>query len=199
MNGIERITARIRADLEQELQDIQAATLTETQEVAEKYDKQAQDMYWKIVSAGKHAADQMAERMANTASMEARKQILSFKQGMVGQAFNLTAERLINLPEDEYARFLTGLAVKAAQSGREQLIFSPKDRGIFGKRVTIAANEQLQSRGMDAALTMSEETREMSGGLVVTDGRVDVNCSIESMIEALRGPLTGPVAETLFD
>ena len=199
MNGIEKITARILADAEQEAEAVLASAKTEGREILGHQDAKAQDQYWKIVTAGKRAADQKAERMDRMASMEAKKQVLALKQELVEEAFSRAVARLLGLPEEAYVDLLAGLVGRAVKSGTEQLIFSPKDRGLYGKKVTICANEALAARGLAAGLTMSEETREISGGVIVTDGLVDVNCSFEAMIEAQRPDLTGPVAEILFD
>ncbi|MCL2843397.1 MAG: V-type ATP synthase subunit E [Oscillospiraceae bacterium] len=199
MNGIENITARILTDAERDAKTIRDRSAVTCQRVTEKYTKEAEDAYWKLVSAGKQEATQLSERIAGTAAMEAKKQILTFKQNMVEQTFQAVTDKLVNLPEDEYVAFLTGLICRAARTGEEQLIFSPKDRGQFGKKATMAANEALAKAGKTAQLTMSETTREMLGGVIVTDGKIDMNCSIEALVEEARGPLTNQVASILFE
>ena len=199
MKGIDKITARILADAEQETRTLLPEAETEAQELAKQYDKQAQDAYWKLVTAGKQAADQRAERLTGAAVMEAKKQILAFKQELVEQVFHDAVSHLVNLPEEQQIDLLASLAVRAATTGEETLIFSAKDREKYGRCVVAAANEKLRAAGKPGHLTLSEETREMAGGLIVTDGLVDVNCSFEVMVEAQRSALTGPVAELLFD
>ena len=199
MNGIDKITARIVADAQQEAEILLAEAKVEGQEIIERHDRQAQDQYWKLVTAGRREADGKADRMRRMASMEARKQVLGLKQELVEEALDRTVQYFLDLPEDQYVDLLAQFVVRAAKSGREQLIFSPKDRGLYGKKVTIRANEALGAKGMEAELTMSEEAREMSGGVIVTDGLVDVNCSFDAMIEAQKGVLISPVAEILFD
>jgi len=199
MNGIENITKRILTDAQRDAKTIRDRSAVTCGRVTEKYTKAAEDAYWKLVSAGKQEADQLADRMVGTATMEAKKQILTLKQALVEQTFAAVVDKLMNLPEDEYVAFLVGLIRRAVRTGQEQLIFSPKDRGLFGKKATMAANEALAAEGKPAALTMSETTREMLGGVIVTDGKIDVNCSIEALVEEARGPLTNQVAAILFE
>ena len=199
MNGIENITTRILTDAKREAETTREQSAVTCQRVTEKYTKESEDAYWKLVSAGKQEADQLAERMVSTATMEGKKQILTFKQEMVEQTFQAVTDRLANLPEDEYVAFLASLVCRAVRTGNEQLIFSPKDRGQFGKKATMAANEALAKAGKPANLTMSEATRNMLGGVIVTDGKIDMNCSIEALIEEARGPLTNQVATILFE
>ena len=199
MNGIEKITARILADTEREAAEIRVKAEADCAEIAAQYETEAQDAYWQVVTAGKRAADLRAERLSGTAAMEAKKQLLAFKQEMVGKAFDEALARLVRLPEGEYVALLASLAARSARTGGEQLIFSAEDRVKVGARVTAAANEKLKAAGKPGNLTLSEETRRMAGGLIITDGLVDVNCSFEAMVDAQKMERTGEIAQILFE
>ena len=62
---------------------------------------------------------------------------------MLDRAFELALQKLCTLPDEEYIDLLAALTVKAAQSGKEQVIFSRKDRSRVGKAVVTRANEML--------------------------------------------------------
>ena len=91
---------------------------------------------------------------------------------------------------------LADLAVEASATGSEKLIFSQADRARLGKAVVVAANEKLGAKGN---LTLSEETRPMEGGFVLSDGAVEVNCTFATLIRLQRGTLAGQVAGVLFE
>ena len=198
-HGLDKVKTRLLVCTEEKIKALQAEADTEIAEITAEFTKEAEETYWKHATAGKQTIDQTAQGLADTAAMESKKQVLTFKQELIAQTFALALERLSDLSEEKYIKFLTNLCVKASQSGSERLIFSVRDRGHYGKRVTIAANEMLEAAGRPATLTMSEETRPISGGVILTDGLVDVNCSIEALIEARRRELVIPVAETLFE
>ncbi|NLV86665.1 MAG: V-type ATP synthase subunit E, partial [Clostridiales bacterium] len=61
-----------------------------------------------------------------------------------------------------------------------------------------AANDILKKRGMQPALTVSEDTGSFTGGLIVRQGDIEVNCSVSKLIELSRDSLAGPIAEILF-
>ena len=48
-------------------------------------------------------------------------------------------------------------------------------------------------------LTLSQETREMEGGLTLKDGKVEINCAFETQLRMLRETMAADVAKTLFD
>lgn len=68
---------------------------------------------------------------------------LAAKQEVLDEAFRQALEEMCSLPEEQYIQLLARLAVQASSTGREQLIFSPKDRTRIGKAVVMAANDAL--------------------------------------------------------
>ena len=89
---------------------------------------------------------------------------------------------------------LAGLAAEASSTGREEVILSQKDRARYGKQVVTQANERLG----DGHLTLSVQTRPIRGGLILSDGDVEVNCTFETLVRLLRGEMDRTVVEVLF-
>ena len=48
------------------------------------------------------------------------------------------------------------------------------------------------------AFTLSQETREMAGGLILKDGSVEINCAFETQLRLLRESMAAEVAGLLF-
>ena len=128
------------------------------------------------------------------AKMQARRDILATKQELIGRAFDLALEKLLELPEKEYVALLADLAVKASSTKKEAVIFSQKDRTRYGKTVVTQANEKLGG----GHLTLSEQTRPIKGGLILQDSQVETNCSFEVLIHLQRNTLSAEVAQVLF-
>ena len=194
MNGIEKLTQQITADAQVEIDAILAEAQEKADAITADYAQRAEKATAERLAKGTQAADQREERLVAMADMERRKELLAAKQDMVGKAFDRALEQLCALPDEEYAALLTRLAVAASTSGKEQLIFSPKDHARVGQQVVAAANEALTG----GALTLSEQTRPMTGGLILSDGSVEVNCSFETLIRLQRGAIAGDVANVLF-
>ena len=198
MDGIEKITGRIRADMEREVEAIQAETRAQTDEIAARYDEQARRESEDILTRGRRNADERVERLASVAQLEARKLKLAAKQEMLDKAFDKALEDLLNLPEDAYTALLTDLTVKASATGREQVFLSQKDRTRYGKQVVTRANEILSGTGT-GALTLAEGSRLIKGGVILSDGDVEVNCTFETLVRLQRNELEKDVAKVLFD
>lgn len=199
MNGIEKITARIKSDAGQEIEAINAQADAQVESIARNYEYLAQQEYFTIRSNGKADARARLDRMASADVLDGRKALLRTKQELLDEAFARALDRLCALPEEEYCALLVKLAVSGCSTGSEELVFSPADRARYGKKVVIAANEALARAGRPAALTLSEQSREMRGGLFIKHGAIENNCAFETIIRLLREQLAGETAKVLFE
>ena len=199
MNGIEKITARIRADAEAECAAIRAESEARCAEIRAENERLAQEQYWKLVREGVKDTEQRVQRMGRTARLEARKGVLTMKQESVSKAVDRAKEKIAELPEKDYVAFLAREAAEAAVTGQEEVILSKKDRAAVGAKVVKAANELLAKKGADGVLTLSDDTREMTGGLILKQGDIEVNCTVDTLLELSRGELAARVAEVLFE
>ena len=228
MNGIEKITERIEGDAQREIDAVLNAARAEAEGITQRYQAQAGRESADLVARGEKAAAERVERLGSVAQLEARKLALAAKQEMLDRAFELALQKLCTLPDEEYIELLAALTVKAAQSGKEQVIFSRKDRSRVGKAVVTRANEMLAKQvapklpdeltdtkagaildrvvtGASAILagtgmlTLAEETRPIRGGVILSDGDVEVNCTFETLVRLQREAMSGEVAKALFD
>lgn len=195
MDGIEKITGRIAEDGAREAEAILADARAQADAITARYEAQAQRESQEIVDRGRRNADERVDRLASVAQLDARKLELAAKQEMLSRAYDLALEQLLGLPDKQYTDLLTSLAVQASSTGREAVIFSQKDRTRYGKAVVTQANEQLK----DGHLTLSEQTRPIKGGLILSDGDVEVNCTFETLVRLQRGEMDREVAKVLFD
>lgn len=228
MNGIEKITERIEGDAQREIDEVLRSARAEAEAITERYKAQAERESADLIQRGEKAAAERVERLGSVAQLEARKLTLAAKQEMLDRAFERALQKLCTLPDEAYIDLLADLTVKAARSGREQVIFSQKDRSRVGKAVVTKANEMLAKQvsprlpgeltdtkagalldkmvaGASAILagtgmlTLAEETRPIKGGVILSDGEVEVNCTFETLIRLQREAMSGEVAQALFE
>lgn len=199
MNGIEKITERIKSDAQLEIAATAEETKAKCEEILAGYKEQADAAYWKIVAEGKQEAERRVELRKGSAQTESKKRMLQLKQEMVAEAFAKAEKKLLSLPEAEYEKFLVSLAVRASGSGEEKLVFSSADREKYGAKVVSAANEILASAGRKAKLTLADESRSIEAGLILSDGRIETNCSVKTLMELRKNELAAEVAKLLFE
>lgn len=228
MNGIEKITARISADAQQEIDQLKAQTQQQVDAILADSAAQAERLSQETLARGRKAAEERLERLQSAAQMETRKLKLAAKQEVLAEAFDLALNKLCSMPDEQYVALLAELAVKASTTGKEKLIFSQRDRSRVGKQVVVAANDILvkeRAPGLPGPvgeskvgailgrvvnnttaivtgtglLTLSEETRDIRGGFIMVDGDVEINCTFETLVRLEREKLEKEVAQVLFD
>ena len=199
MKGIDKITSRIIADAEAECRDVKRESDERCAAVRAENEKRAQDEYWRLVREGVKDTEQRVQRMDRTARLEAKKSVLNMKQEAVSRAFNLAKDKIAELPERVYVAFLAREAAEAAITGQEEVIFCERDRKSVGAKAVKAANELLAAKGMPGLLTLSDATRDMAGGLMLKQGDIEVNCTVDTLLDLTRDELAARVADVLFE
>ena len=53
-------------------------------------------------------------------------------------------------------------------------------------------------KGAGTELTLSEETRPIVGGLILSQGRIEINCALDRLAALHRSELAGEAARLLF-
>ena len=198
MNGIEKITAKLEADALAEVAAVNAETKAQCDEIKNEYEQKAQEEYTRSIQNGTKSVSDRVSRLGSAADMEAKKFILGFKQEMVTKAFDHAVKSILSMPKESYVKFLASQAAKAAVTGTEELIFSASDKQKVGADVAKSANALLEGRGLAGKLTVSDKTREMPGGVVIKNGDIEVNCSVDTLVQLSKSELASQVAEILF-
>lgn len=193
MNGIEKITQRISADAQGEIDRVLGEARAEAEKITARYQAQADAEAADLDARNQKAAAEREERLAGTAQMEARKAALAARQEMVERAYELALQKLCSLPEEKYAAVLAGLLIQASSTGKEEVIFSDKDRRKVGKAAVEKAN-----RDGGKKLTLSGETRSILGGFILRSENVEVNCAFDTLVRLQKAETAGEVVKKLF-
>lgn len=198
MNGINKITDRIAAEAEAEVSAVLAEAEKSAAAVRADFAAQAKELGDTLLRQGTEEIEQKVQRADRASRLEAKKDILSLKQELVGQAYRRAMEKILALPEADYADFLAREAGSAALTGKEEIILNDADHDRLGTKVTAAANALAVKRGLPGELKLAEKTRPITGGVVLRQGDIEVNCTLDSLLELSRGSLDAEVARILF-
>lgn len=198
MNGIEKITQRIAADADRDARAILDEAKAQAEEITARAQAEADAAAAQALEKGRQRAQERRSRLISAAEMEGRQQYLAAKQEMLDRAYTLALDRLCSLPEQSYIDLLASLTAQAAVTGREQLILSRTDRARYGVKVATRANQILTRDGRTAELKLSQESRDFRGGLVLSDGDVEINCTFDTLVRLARTTAAGEVSQLLF-
>ena len=100
----------------------------------------------------------------------------------------------MNLPEEQYVALLAKLAAEASVTGEEEIVLNARDRAAVGQKVVDAANAKLSG----GKLTLSADTGDFKGGLILRRGSIEANCTAELLVELRREDMAAELARVLF-
>ena len=198
MNGIENIRQKIFEDARIEAEKLLGEARAEADKLRGEILAGADADAKAIVAAAAEAEAGIRRQQEGASELESRKILLAAKHEAINNAFAEAMKQLLALENDEYVLLCARVAANAAVSGKEQLILSRTDHDTRGAAIAERTNAILRKYGRHAEITLSEETREIGGGVVLRDGPVETNCSFAALIEASRKEITDEVAGVLF-
>ena len=193
MNGMEKITARMKEDAARSLSELNAQTEQELRRIREESAARAEK---ERETAGGHAhlaAQERYERLCSAAEMETRKLTLSAKQKVLAETYDRALEILCSMPREEYLSLLVHLLKAAGGKGDEKIALSAKDRDEIGETLVERANKEL-----NAHYTLAGEAADIRAGLVLISEECDVNCSFETLLALSREKTERGAAKLLF-
>ena len=193
MNGMEKITARMKEDAARSLSELNAQTEQELRRIREESAARAEK---ERETAGGHAhlaAQERYERLCSAAEMETRKLTLSAKQEVLAETYDRALEILCSMPREEYLSLLVHLLKAAGGKGNEKIALSAKDRDEIGETLVERANKEL-----NAHYTLAGEAADIRAGLVLISEECDVNCSFETLLALSREKTERGAAKLLF-
>ncbi|MFQ6041626.1 MAG: V-type ATP synthase subunit E [Candidatus Poribacteria bacterium] len=196
--SLEKILGRIENDAQREADDIINRANSNAKEIIQKAEEEARILKENLRQRAEVEAAQQKERMLTMASLDFRKRILNEKQRAIDAVFQAAVETLCNLEDDEYRALMKRMLSSGVQTGEEEIILSQRDKTRLTQSFIDELNEELRQNGKEGNLTISQETREMSGGFVLRRGDVELNSAFESLFEFSRGELESEVAGLLF-
>ena len=193
MKGTEKIIAHIEADAQAQADAVLGEARQRCEAIKARFDDKAARLYSDRIREGVKACQDQEDSALRISRMEARKSVLSVKQEMVEKSFDLAVQQIVALPEEKYTAFLANLVKKAGPAGDEEIILNAADRARVGEALLKAVNAD------GAKMKLSDDTRDIKGGLILRRGSIETNCSVELLVELCRGELSAKLADVLFD
>jgi len=119
--------------------------------------------------------------------------LLRLKNEIVERVFGMATERLGRLPREEV---LAALGRRLADhGGGGEILANARERGFIDGPFLAALNKD---RAPGDKLSLSPETDERCGGIVLRAGKVEHDWTWETALADMKGDLTSRIAEELF-
>ncbi len=185
--GVENILEKITLEATAAAESVISDAKKEAVSIVEEAKKKAADSYAKSLDAAEKEAIESINHIRSMAALEARKMKLAAKREIIDETFVAAANRLRNLPDNEYAAFLAAMANASAEKGT--LWFSERDFRLA---------EQVRPY-LKGEFKISRTTvKKLSDGFIIKNGNIQVKCSIEELLSVKRAELEPVAVNILF-
>ena len=193
MNGMEKITARMKDDAARSIEELNEQTERELQRLREESAARAEKEREAAAERARLAAQERYERLCSAAEMETRKMALAARQEVLGETYVRALDILCSMPREDYLALLIKLLRAAGGKGDEAFALSAKDRDAIGQALVERANRKL-----NAHYTLAASAADIRAGLVLVSPECDVNCSFETLLALSRERTERGAAKLLF-
>ncbi len=221
MTGFSKITDKILDEARAEAAQKLAQADEECVRITAEYKQKADAIAAASNADAKREAAEIISR-ARSAEKNIRRNIISKTQSeMISRAFDIARDELCELPDAERLDLLTRLLISAlsseleAEQSREaiygvdenegeriyEVMLNAKDKAKIGDELVKNFRRKIVGQNfgdMPSRVILSKETANIEGGLIIRVGSVEINCSVESIVEQLRPKLEAQVSKILF-
>lgn len=186
------IKAKINADAQTQIQSIESENERQVSALLKEADKEAKAAQASYRERFTREEPEISRRREIVAQLDAHKVDLGAKQRLIGESFDAALRLLADLPKDKYLSFVHSLMEKASQTGEEVVLVGKNERHIDQSWVE-SYNGSHSSR-----LSLSSDRLPISGGFVLRNGNIDINCSWDMLIGDIRPEIEPEVVKQLF-
>ncbi len=190
MNGLDRIIEEITRDADDEANRIIEDARNAARRVTEKADEKAEAIKTDALGRAELEYKRVLARARSAGEITKKSALLREKQKIINSILKDAHVKIIAMDNDEYFAFLTRLLKKYASRKDGEIIFSERDL----KRVT----DEFAAAAKEKGLRISDKTRAIDGGFILSYGEVEENCSIEALMDSEKERLHDKVNGFLF-
>jgi len=196
MTGLEKIIQQIESDAEAQARQTIGDAKIEAEKMIAEAEAEGKRLSDEIIAKGEEDRESLMARHVSADSLEGRKSLLLMKQKLIWETISEAQENLLAMSAADYFGVLKQMILRCALPKEGVVFLNEED----GKRKPEAfeneINEALSKTG--GKISISEESRRINGGFVLSYGGVEENCSMEALFESVRERLQDIAQEILF-
>ncbi|MDR3331572.1 MAG: V-type ATP synthase subunit E [Synergistaceae bacterium] len=190
--SLAQITQKIESDARAEAKKILERSAEQEAEVKRQTEAEVKKLEDSAKTRFDKERPEIFKRREIVARLDVGKLHLGSQRRLIQDVFNGGLERLKSLGKDQYTAFFGRLLKEAVNTGDEVIELS-KDEKFINKEWLDKFNADNKAR-----ITISDERQDFSGGFVLNNGRISINCSWEMLIRAAQEKMETEVVRRLF-
>lgn len=196
MSGLDKILQYIEDEAKASANEMLTKANKKAGEIVAAAQAEAEKKQRSIMQDSELKIKDAVSRAESAALLQERKLILQAKQEIIKDVINRSMNSLLVLSDEAYFEAIKKMIQKYAIAESGQIIVNQKDKA----RIPTLFESSLQAiLPQGGSLTVSNETRNFSGGFILVYGDIEVNCTFEAIFAAAKDVLQDKVSSLLFD
>lgn len=183
MSNLENLTQKILRDAKESADEILAKAKEENEGIVDSRVMDARQESKRIIDKAIDEAKMSKDRVLSSAELYIRDEKLKAKQSAITRTFSIAKDRLENLNEDDYIKFLSNSLKSLDLKGTETIIVPEKFR------------EKVKTIGLKNKVS---DKQTVESGFLVDDGKTVINYTFDSLVDYLRDELETEIAQVIF-
>ncbi len=196
MNGIDKIISKINDDSAARCAFIIDKAQKECDEIIAKAKADGEKLEAQLLENAEKESASVIAMAKSGASQISRQNLLAARVDLISDTLAKLLERMKSLPEEEYFSALIKLACENAMKGKCIAKLSSEDNNRIPKGFGNKLADALREKGTECVL--SAEPADISSGILLVYGDIEVNCSFDAVIEEKSDYLKAEISEILF-
>lgn len=196
--SLDKIIEKIEQDTSTKIEQILAAAQEQAALIIKNTQEESETYFEQRIDEAHRQAEKLAERSKASLMMELRQLELEKKQALVEDVFQEVERRILQQNDKSYFEFFKKLLLAATETGTEEVMVSPKDKQRIPANLLAGVNAELRAHGKEGELHLSPHTRNIKGGFILRQEHVELNYSLEAILQRVRQEKEQEIASLLF-
>ncbi len=180
MSGLDKISDTIVKEAEKKAEDILAQAKAEAQSIAGGAQKTIDAERQKYADMAKRETEAVNSRFASENRQKRSQALLKTKRMVIEDTIAKAKEKIKALPDGGYFDFLRGVLVKNARQAEGELYLAQKDFERMPKDFIAKCNAEIKG----GSVKLAGPTGAIANGFMIVYGKIEQNCSIDSIFES---------------
>ena len=195
MDGLDKIIGKITAQGAADAEKKAQAAALKREKIMNAAAAEAERLADEMIREAEKKAQTFVVRAESGAQNASATALLAAKNAKIDAVIERALRELKELPDEEYFAVLKALAVKYAAPGAGVVRLSAKDLARLPASFASELNAALDE---GKSLTVSGESVEIDGGLILEYGKILWNCSFDSLAEEFAEDVRDNARKALF-
>lgn len=155
----------------------------------EKESARLREEHRRRVEATRQELEDTLERKAGMKETVNRHKLLKLKNEIIEEIFQKAVDGILSLPDGGYTAWVKAQVAALPEMEEAALFANERDKALLSEAVSAAGRANVE---------VAQDPAEIQGGFLVQGRQIDLDYSIEALMETLRESLTEEVAAKLF-